>query len=120
MTKKFGWTKNILIHQIENQSYKKYLTNQTNFDQTLPEYAGKMQFYLSVLNDKIKLEDENPSIGIIICKEKNRLIVDYALKDTSQPIGVAEYKITKRLPKALRGFLPSTSELKDKFKELDL
>ncbi|HED07067.1 MAG TPA: DUF1016 domain-containing protein [Ignavibacteria bacterium] len=86
----------------------------------IPEYAGKMQFYLSVLNDKIKLEDENPSIGIIICKEKNRLIVDYALKDTSQPIGVAEYKITKRLPKAFKGFLPSTSELKNKFKELNL
>jgi predicted nuclease of restriction endonuclease-like (RecB) superfamily len=86
----------------------------------IPEYAGKMQFYLSVLNDKVKLEDENPSIGIIICKEKNRLIVDYALKDTKQPIGIAEYKITNRLPKDLKKYLPTASEIKDKIKQLDL
>lgn len=86
----------------------------------IPEYAGKMQFYLSVLNDKVKLQDENPSIGIIICKEKNRLVVDYALKDNNQPIGVSEYKITNRLPKNLKEYLPSTSEIKDKIKELDL
>jgi hypothetical protein len=86
----------------------------------IPEYTGKMQFYLSVLNDKVKLADENPSIGIIICKEKNRLIVDYALKDTKQPIGITEYKITNRLPKDLKKYLPSISEIKDKIKQLDL
>ncbi len=52
-----------------------------------PEYAGKMQFYLSVLNDKVKLEDENTSIGLILCKDKDRLIVEYALRDSKQPIG---------------------------------
>lgn len=84
-----------------------------------PEYAGKMQFYLSVLNDKIKLEDENSAIGIIICKEQNRTIVDYALKDNNQPIGVAEYKITNRLPKDLKEYLPTTTEIKEKLTELD-
>jgi hypothetical protein len=55
----------------------------------IPEYIGKMQFYLSVLNDTVKLEDENPSIGIILCKEKSRTIVEYALKETNKPINVA-------------------------------
>ncbi len=83
MTKKFGWTKNVLIHQVESRAYERFLLNQTNFDLKVgefkPEYAGKMQFYLSVLNDKVRLEEENPSIGIILCKEKNRIIVEYAL-----------------------------------------
>jgi len=78
-----------------------------------PEYAGKMSFYLSLLNDKVKLEDENPSIGIIICKEKNRTIVEYALKETNQPIGVATYKLSKELPKDLQKYLPSPLEIEN-------
>jgi predicted nuclease of restriction endonuclease-like (RecB) superfamily len=203
MTKKFGWTKNVLVHQIENQSYEKFLLGQTNFDRTLPEkyrnqaklavkdeytfdflelgeehserelevvlvnnirafliemggyftfignqhrleiedeeffidlllfhrqlqclvaidlkigkfkpeYAGKMQFYLNALNDRMKLEHENPSIGIILCKEKNRVVVEYALKDSNQPIGVATYKITRKLPSDLRKYLPTPGEI---------
>jgi len=172
MTRKFGWTKNVLIHQIENQSYEKTLLGQTNFDQTvpddirrqaklavkdeytfdflelgedhlerelekaillklekfllemggmfafigsqhrlevddeeyfidlllyhralkclvavelktgkfLPEYVGKMQFYLALLDDTVRMPDENPSIGIILCKTKNQTIVEYALR----------------------------------------
>jgi len=57
-----------------------------------PDYAGKINFYLSVLNDKIKTADENPSIGIIVCKEKNRTTVEYALKELNQPIGITTYK----------------------------
>lgn len=79
-----------------------------------PEYAGKMNFYLSVLNDTIKLPDENPSIGIIICKEKKRTTVEYALKDSNQPIGVATYKITESLPNNLKGLLPSSKEIEEK------
>lgn len=212
MTKKFGWSKNILIHQIENKSFEKYLVNQTNFEKTLPaeyitkakpavkdeytfdflelgeehsehqleiklinnirrfliemggdfafmgnqykikaggkeyfvdlllyhrklrslfamdlkigefepEYIGKMQFYLSVLNDKVKLEDENPSIGLILCKEKDRIIVEYALKDTSQPIGVASYKITSKLPKELKKYLPSPKEISEIIEKMEL
>lgn len=211
MTKKFGWSKNVLIHQIENNSYQKYLLNQTNFDKTLPEeykaqaklavkdeytfdflelgeehsehqleialinnirkfliemggnfafignqykivvgkkeyfidlllyhrklrclfavdlkisdfkpeFAGKMQFYLSVLNDKIKLSEENPSIGLIICKEKDRLIVEYALKDSSQPIGVSSYQITKKLPKEFRKYIPSPKQLSEIIDKLE-
>ncbi len=85
-----------------------------------PEFAGKMQFYLSVLNDKIKLEGENPSIGLILCKEKDRLIVEYALKDTTQPIGVSSYKITTKLPKELKKYLPSTNQISEIIDKMDL
>ena len=203
MTKKFGWSKNVLIHQIENKTYEKTLLGQTSFEKTLPEklkyqaklavkdeytfdflelseehsemelerailakmnkfliemnamfaflgnqyrieihgkeffidillyhrhlkclvaielkvsefkpeYVGKMQFYLSALDDKVRLPDENPSIGIIICKEKDRTIVEYALRDTSKPIGVATYKIISKLPKNLRKQLPSPEQI---------
>ena len=206
MTKKFGWTKDLLINQIENKSYEKLLLNQTNFDNTIvekykhqavlavkdeynfdflglgnkydeyeleiglinkvreflaqmgcgfafignqyklevdneeyfidlllyhrqlrslvavelkvgkfkPEYAGKMNFYLSALNDTVKLLDENPSIGIIICKEKKRTTVEYALKDSNQPIGVATYKLTTTLPHNLKNLLPSSEEISQK------
>jgi len=203
MTRKFGWSKNVLIHQIDNQSYEKSLLGQTNFDQTLtpelraqaklavkdeytfdflelgeehseqvleraliariedflramggmfafmgsqyrlevdgkeffidlllfhrrlrclvaielkvgeflPEFVGKMQFYLTALDRQIRQEDENPSIGIILCKEKSRTIVEYALHDAQKPIGVATYEITKTLPKALKGQLPSPKDI---------
>lgn len=78
-----------------------------------PEYVGKIQFYLAALNDKVKLENENPSIGLILCKEKDQLIVEYALKDSSQPIGVTTYKITKKLPRELKKYLPSPQQLSE-------
>ena len=85
-----------------------------------PEYAGKMQFYLSVLNDTVKLGDENPSIGIIICKSKKRTIVEYALKDAKKPIGVASYTISKKLPNELKDYLPSSKEIIFQLEKLDI
>jgi predicted nuclease of restriction endonuclease-like (RecB) superfamily len=203
MTRKYGWSKSILIHQVESQAYERFLLNQTNFDKTLeekyrhqaslavkdsynfdfldmreeynerelefgliknvrsfllemggdfsfignqykldvdaeeffidlllyhrrlkclvaielkttdfvPEYAGKMQFYLAVLDDKVKQKDENPSIGIIICKTKRRTVVEYALKNSNSPVGVADYSISKKLPEDLKGLLPSSEEI---------
>ena len=203
MTRKFGWTKNVLIHQIENQSYEKSLLGQTNFDQALtpelraqahlavrdeytfdflaladehgerelekaliarvedflramggmfafvgsqfrlevdgdeyfidlllfhrrlrclvaielkigkfqPEFVGKMQFYLAALDRQVREDSENPSIGIILCKEKNRTVVEYALHDAAQPIGVATYRVSRRLPEELKGQLPSPREI---------
>ena len=197
-TKKFGWTKNVLTHHIDSKSYEKYLLNQTNFEQTLPdniknqailaikdefsfgflnlgeehsesqletalvnnirtfllemnfqfafignqfrvqvddkeyfidlllyhrqlqclvaielkvgefipEYKGKMEFYLSILNDKVKLPNENDAIGIIICKEKNRTIVEYSLKTSNMPIGVATYTTSAKLPENYQNLLP--------------
>ena len=206
MTKKYGWTKNVLIHQIEGKSYEKFLLNQTNFDKAVPEkykhqaklavkdeynfdfleigedhnekelelslmknirkflsemggdfafignqyrlqvgdedfyidlllyhrklrslvvielkagkfkpeYAGKMNFYLAVLDDTVKQEDENPSIGIIICKSKNKTIVEYALKKSTSPIGIANYTLTETLPKEYKDLLPSPKEIEEK------
>ncbi|MEN6439315.1 MAG: DUF1016 domain-containing protein, partial [Syntrophobacter sp.] len=76
-----------------------------------PEFVGKMQFYLTALDRKVRQEDENPSIGIILCKEKSRTIVEYALHDARKPIGVATYEITTTLPKELRGQLPQPEEI---------
>lgn len=84
-----------------------------------PEYAGKMQFYLSALNDRVKLPDENSSIGIILCKDKNRTIVEYALKDTKKPIGISIYKLTNKLPQKLRKYLPSPEEMIERIKFLE-
>ncbi len=77
----------------------------------IPEYIGKMQFYLSVLNDTVRLEEENPSIGIILCKEKNRTIVEYSLKETNKPINVAAYKTVSKLPRELKNELPSPDQI---------
>jgi predicted nuclease of restriction endonuclease-like (RecB) superfamily len=203
MTRKMGWSKNILIHQIENQSYEKTLLSQTNFLQTLPatvhpqaqltvkdeytfdflelgdeyserqlqmailakvepflremgglfsfvgsqfrlevsdkeyfldlllyhrrlqclvaldlkigeflpEYVGKMQFYLAALDDQVRLEGENPSIGIILCKSKDKTVVEYALRESNKPIGVATYRIVSTLPRELRGQLPAPEQV---------
>jgi predicted nuclease of restriction endonuclease-like (RecB) superfamily len=77
----------------------------------LPEYVGKMQFYLSVLDNTVKLPDENPSIGIILCKSKQRTIVEYALKDSNKPIGVATYQIVSQLPQELKNQLPDPAQV---------
>ena len=80
-----------------------------------PEMAGKIQFYLSALNDKVRQEDENPSIGIIICKSKNRMVVEYALKDSSKPIGIATYTIESELSEYWKKLLPSPEQIEKHF-----
>jgi predicted nuclease of restriction endonuclease-like (RecB) superfamily len=203
MTKKYGWSKNVLIHQIEGKAYESFLLNQTNFNKALedkykhqaklavkdsysfdflemsenygeremelqliknirsflmemgtdfafignqykvsvgdddfyidlllyhrrlkslvvvelkntkfkPEHAGQMQFYLTALDEQEKDIDENPSIGIIICKGKNRTVVEYALKRVNAPMGVSDYTITKKLPSDMQNLLPSAEEI---------
>jgi len=82
-----------------------------------PEYAGKMDFYLRLLNEQVKLKDENPSIGIILCAEKDNIVVEYALRSAKHPIGVAEYRLTKKLPKKLKKALPTPAQLKKQIAE---
>ena len=211
-SKKFGWTVRVLQHQIENKSFEKYLLNQTNFDQTIPEpikdqakltvkdhytfdfleladehtehqlehalidnirnflcemgysfaflgnqfkltvegddffidlllfhrelqclvaielkigdfkpeYKGKMEFYLNLLNDKVKLSQENDAIGIIICKNKKRTIVEYALKTSVHPIGVSTYNITPALPENYKNILPDGKIIAQKLQTFNL
>ena len=77
-----------------------------------PEFAGKMNFYLELLDQKIRQEDDNPSIGIILCPEKDDIEVEYALRTSNKPIGVAEYKLTHELPEQLKGKIPTKEEIK--------
>jgi predicted nuclease of restriction endonuclease-like (RecB) superfamily len=76
-----------------------------------PEFAGKMNFYLSAVNDLLRHPDDQPSIGIILCKTKERIIAEYALRDINQPIGISEYRPAESLPEKLQGSLPSIEEL---------
>lgn len=75
-----------------------------------PEFAGKMNFYLSAVDDQIKTPDDQPSIGIILCKNKNKLEVEYALQGMSKPIGVSEFTVTQALPAELKSTLPTVEE----------
>jgi len=77
-----------------------------------PEYAGKMNFYLNLLNETVKLPHENPAIGIILCTDKDRLEVEYAIGNMNQPLGVATYAIETKLPSRLEKLLPTSDEIK--------
>lgn len=77
-----------------------------------PEYTGKMNFYLAALDKYVKLPDENPSIGIILCKTKNDEIVELSFSDTSKPMGVATYRTSQDLPPEIRQALPDMEDLK--------
>jgi predicted nuclease of restriction endonuclease-like (RecB) superfamily len=91
-----------------------------------PEYASKMNFYLNVVDDVKRHPDDHPSIGLILCQEKKRLVAEYSLKGMNKAIGVSEYQLTRSLPKTLKGSLPTieeiekelTVELKRELKEL--
>lgn len=76
-----------------------------------PEFAGKMDFYLNVLNDTERGAGDHPSIGIILCAEKDDVEVEYALRTKANPIGVAAYELQKKLPKEMKGRLPTVKQL---------
>ena len=85
-----------------------------------PEYAGKLNFYLSVVDDLIRQEGDNPTIGILLCREKNRAIAEYALRDIHKPIGVSEYQLTRALTEDLKERLPSVEEMERIIEEVEL
>lgn len=76
-----------------------------------PEYAGKMNFYLSVVDDVLKHSSDNPSIGLILCKTKNNVLAEYTLRDMTKPIGLAEYRIDEAIPEHIKTELPTIEEL---------
>jgi len=76
-----------------------------------PEYAGKMNFYLNVVDDHLKHETDNPSIGLILCQDKKKVVAEYALRGLSKPIGVSEYELTRALPEELKSSLPTIEEI---------
>ena len=76
-----------------------------------PEYTGKMNFYLSAVDDLLRQPNDNPSIGLILCRSKIGVLAEYALRDMSKPIGLAEYRLTELLPKEIKTILPTIEEL---------
>jgi predicted nuclease of restriction endonuclease-like (RecB) superfamily len=76
-----------------------------------PEDSGKMNFYLAVVDDVLRHEQDAPSIGLILCQTQNRLISEYALRDMNKPIGVSAYELTRSLPEELKGSLPTIEEI---------
>ena len=79
-----------------------------------PEYAGKLNFYLSAVDDLLKTSQDNPSVGLLLCRNKNNIIAEYALRDMTKPIGVSEYKITHELPSEFEKQLPSVEDIKSR------
>jgi len=76
-----------------------------------PEYAGKLNFYISAVDDKLKGEQDNPTIGILLCKNKRGMIAEYSLRDIEKPIGVSEYKLFEKLPQEYEDVLPSVEDI---------
>jgi len=76
-----------------------------------PEHAGKMNFYLSAVDDLLRHPDDGPTIGLLLCQGKNEVVVEYALRDTSNPIGVSSWQLTRALPEVLSSDLPAVEVL---------
>ena len=107
----------LLFYHLKLRSYVVVDLKTTAFK---PEYAGKMNFYLSAVDDLLRHPDDKPSIGIILCKAKNRVVAEYALRDLAKPVGVTSYvtKLVESLPAAFRGSLPSAKELAAELKSV--
>jgi len=76
-----------------------------------PEHAGKLNFYIKVVDEQLKKQGDEFTIGILLCKNKDKLVAEYALSDINKPIGVSEYQLTQSLPESLQSSLPSIEEI---------
>jgi predicted nuclease of restriction endonuclease-like (RecB) superfamily len=85
-----------------------------------PEYAGKLNFYCSAVDDLLRHERDNPTIGILLCKSKNNIVVEYALRDVAKPLGVAEYRLAQALPEHLKGSLPTVEQLESELRSVEM
>lgn len=85
-----------------------------------PEYAGKLNFYLSAVDSLIKDENDKATIGILLCKDKNNIEAEFALRDINKPIGISELKLIENLPENLKSSMPTIEELESEFKKMDL
>jgi predicted nuclease of restriction endonuclease-like (RecB) superfamily len=90
---------------------KRYVVVELKATAFKPEHAGQLNFYLAAVDAQIKAEDDNPTIGLLLCKQQNRLVAEYALSGIDKPIGVAEYQLLRDLPETLGGKLPSIAEI---------
>ena len=84
----------------------------------IPEYAGKLNFYLSAVDSLLKREDDQPTIGLLLCRDKNNIEVEFALRDMNKPMGVSEYTLVEALPDNLKGALPTVEEIESDLQQL--
>jgi predicted nuclease of restriction endonuclease-like (RecB) superfamily len=98
----------LLFYHVKLRSY---LVVELKSGKFKPEYAGKMNFYLSAVDDLLRQPGDNPSIGLILCRSKVGVMAEYTLRDMSKPIGLAEYRLTEALPANLQTALPTIEEL---------
>ena len=96
-----------------NLNLRSYVVIELKTGDFKPEYAGQLNFYLSAVDGILKTDNDNPSIGLLLCKSKNDLVAEYSLKDMSKPIGVSEYRITSNLPTELKKQLPSIEDIQN-------
>ena len=103
----------LLFYNLELRRYFVVELKNTAFK---PEFAGKLNFYLSAVDAQIKKDYDEPTIGLLLCKGKDSVVAEYALKDIAKPIGVSEFKLVKKLPKNLEDILPSAEDIKARIK----
>ena len=94
-----------------------YVVVELKTEKFKPEFAGKLNFYVTAVNKQMKTEKDNPTIGILICKDKDDVVAEYALDDISQPIGIAEYELTKVLREEFKSSLPTVEEIESELSE---
>lgn len=99
-----------------NLNLRSYVVIELKTGEFKPEYAGQLNFYLSAVDGILKKEQDNPTIGLLLCKSKNNLVAEYSLKDMSKPIGVSEYRVTSSLPAELEAQLPSVEDIQKRIK----
>ena len=97
-----------------NTKLRCYVAIDLKIGEFKPEQAGKMNFYLSALDDLVKAPEDNPSVGLILCRDENRTIAEYALRDMSKPIGVSEYHLCTDLPLDLKNALPAVEDIRSR------
>jgi predicted nuclease of restriction endonuclease-like (RecB) superfamily len=120
-TLEYGWSRNVLVMQIETRLIERQGNAITNFDQCLPKPESDLAreslkdpyrfFYLTAVDRQVKAADDQPTIGLLLCKSKNKVVAEYALGDKTQPMGIAEYKLRESLPESLESSLPSIEQI---------
>jgi len=98
--------------------FRAYIVIDLKIGKFKPADAGQINFYLSAVDDILKTENDNPSIGVVLCKDKENVVVEYALKDISKPIGISEYKLSDAIPENLKSSLPTIKDLERELREI--
>lgn len=107
-----GWSSNVLKIQIDSDLYSRQISNNkvNNFTATLP---AQQNFYINVVDDKLRGENDNKTIGLLLCKGKDEVVAQYALTGYDQPIGISDYQLSKAIPENLKSALPSIEEVEE-------